>query len=106
MGEQDDKPPLRSDNCAAFAFFMSCMFWNCLTLNFTHMRMPDPQLYPPLRDAGFDLIPIIRLQWITDAMIGYYNVVIILLWLFVSIIDKDVAKCRHMFNKYFVCPHF
>eukprot|EP01059_Diplonema_ambulator_P010971 TRINITY_DN2096_c0_g4_i1.p1 TRINITY_DN2096_c0_g4~~TRINITY_DN2096_c0_g4_i1.p1 ORF type:complete len:282 (+),score=46.79 TRINITY_DN2096_c0_g4_i1:67-846(+) len=102
MKEQDEKFPSRSDNWSATTFFIVAMLVNCFTLNFTHERMPDPKVTSPLRDVGFELIPIIRLQWITDSMLAYFNIVVIGLWCHAHWVENNLSRARWMWNKYFL----
>eukprot|EP01064_Diplonema_japonicum_P030587 TRINITY_DN5233_c3_g4_i1.p1 TRINITY_DN5233_c3_g4~~TRINITY_DN5233_c3_g4_i1.p1 ORF type:complete len:261 (+),score=24.97 TRINITY_DN5233_c3_g4_i1:89-871(+) len=103
MKEEEFKPPItRSDNWTATSFFIFAMLANCFTLNFTHERMPDPKLNAPLRDVGFDIIPIVRLQWITDSMLGYFNVACIGLWLYAQFVENNLQRARAMWLKYFM----
>ena len=102
MKEGDSNPHSRGDNITAFFFFVFAMLANCFTLNFTNDRMPNPVETPPLRDVGFDIIPVIRLQFITDAMLGFFNLAIGLMYLNFMIAEGNLAKARGLWNRYFV----
>eukprot|EP01060_Flectonema_neradi_P025540 TRINITY_DN3434_c0_g2_i1.p1 TRINITY_DN3434_c0_g2~~TRINITY_DN3434_c0_g2_i1.p1 ORF type:complete len:270 (+),score=11.15 TRINITY_DN3434_c0_g2_i1:45-812(+) len=102
MKEGDSYLHSRGDNITAFLFFVFAMLANCFTLNFTNDRMPNPVHTPPLRDVGFDIIPVIRLQFITDAMLGYFNATLVLLYLHAMIVEGNLVKARGLWNRYFI----
>eukprot|EP01061_Rhynchopus_euleeides_P045484 TRINITY_DN818_c0_g2_i1.p1 TRINITY_DN818_c0_g2~~TRINITY_DN818_c0_g2_i1.p1 ORF type:complete len:262 (+),score=87.16 TRINITY_DN818_c0_g2_i1:181-966(+) len=100
--EKGERTQTRADCWTATTFFIIAMFMNCFTLNFAHWRMPDPRTQLPLRDVGFDLIPIIRLQWITDSMLGFFNGAVVALWLHAWYVENNGMKARSMWVKYFM----